>query len=195
MYRHLHILILVLLIPFVGVRAQAIEFGQYYDGATLEVEVPEWCHLDFGEVELGDTGTVSIGDVDQGCIEITGIRFLDVVVTITKPTHLTLNGNPCLPENITSCAMVLNLQTSYNNRSTFEDYFSAVSFTSSTITFPLAARMGGPPVPPTPSFNLPENVNLPTSTSYIYFYGSVVSNINNQGGSYTASIEIEVEYF
>lgn len=183
------------MIPLVGVRAQAIEFGQYYDAATLEIEVPEWCNLDFGEVDLGGTGTVNIGDIDQGCIEITGIRFLDVVVTITKPTHLTLNGNPCLPENITTCAMVLNLQTSYNNRSTFEDYFSAISFTSSTITFPLAARMSGPPVPPTPSFTLPENVNLPTSTAYIYFYGSVTSNVNNQGGSYTASIEIEVEYF
>lgn len=172
------------------VKAQDIRFGEFYDSNTLNIFYDtEEGNLDFGIVFHNTTKEINIGDPEQGFIEIEGIAFLDVVVTFTIPSHLLLDGEPCT--ELDQCAMVLNLQKAYNNRTTIEDINSAILISTPTVLFPLRPRVSGPPVPPTPD----SGQVFPTATAYLYFFGSLSIGENQTAGDYSNTVEIEVSYY
>lgn len=174
----------------IDARAQ-IGFGGFYSGATLSIDKPADGDLDFGTVPLDDITSVAIHESpNRGYIEIEGVAFLDVIVSLTRPNQLLLNGDPC--SEPTECSMALSLLTAYNNTDIVDNTAAAVTFSGTTVTFPIRGRTSGPPRPPDPDI---EGISLPTASAFIYFYGSVTTYATNIAGSYSNTIIVDVEYY
>jgi hypothetical protein len=170
--------------------AQEIPFGSFYTGAPISLFTIR--DLDFGTIVAGDTKERQLGSGDEAVIELEGIPYLDVVVSVTAPDYVYLNGDDlCV---LPACRLPLTLNYAYTNNLELVDQIGgAIPFPSGTARFPIQRRVTGPPMPPPdPSIAL---VSFPNATSYIYIHGSVTSIIGSTAGDYQSTITVTVEYF
>lgn len=172
------------------VSAQEIPFGSFYTGAPISLFTIR--DLDFGTIVAGDTKERQLGSGDEAVIELEGIPYLDVVVSIAAPDYVYLNGDDlCV---VPACRLPLTLDYAYTNNLELVDQINtAVQFSSGTARFPIQRRVTGPPMPPPdPSITI---VSFPSATSYIYIYGTVASIVGSTSGDYSSTITVTVEYF
>ncbi len=177
--------------------AQQVSFGLYTDAdLSMTVLVPD--ELDFGDRISGE-GTVSIllADDEVVPIEIEGVAYLDVTVTLEPPTgdFLVLEGDP---ENLTEPdkRLPVTIKMAYYNRgqpNITEDAakLEAIEVVGHTATFQIRRRPGGPPGPPP----VPPHAGYvpPTAKAYLFIYGDLtVGNVN--AGPYSGIINVHVEY-
>lgn len=175
---------------YTNLHAQNIDFGQY---ESSSVTVTGERNLAFGELFKGDILNISLGSGLEGVISLTGIRYMDAFVDISPYpiNYLFLNGDDsCVT---VTCRMALTVSTSYTNSGQLIDnIIGAVGFSSATARFPIRTRPAGPPrTPPVPPH---AGYTPPTSTAYIYFYGSVTSDLGNAAGNYWTTITVTVTY-
>lgn len=177
--------------------AQQVSFGLYTDAdLTMTVLVPD--ELDFGDRISGE-GSVSILLTDDNVvpIEIEGVAYLDVTVTLEPPdgNFLLLEGDP---ENLTESdkRLPVTIKMAYYNRgqpniTEDEAKLQAIEVAGHTATFQIRRRPGGPPGPPP----VPPHAGYvpPTAKAYLFIYGDLtVGNVN--AGPYSGIINIHVEY-
>ncbi len=179
------------------VEAQRIGFGLYSSyNLTLTNLMPE--DLDFGTVVKG-SGLVSISLADNEVvpIEIEGVEYLDVTVTLTAPA-----GNVLLLEgdgaylNDPDRSMPVTIKMAYYNGGmpnipVDTAKAQAIEVTGDMITFAIRRRPGGPPGPPP----VPPHAGYvpPSAVAYLFIYGSLnVGDVN--AGPYKGTIDINVEY-
>ena len=177
--------------------AQQVGFGLYTNSdLTLTKLVPD--ELDFGDRISGE-GSVQILLSDDAAvpIEIEGVAYLDVTVTITPPDgdYLVLMGDPAnLDEQ--DKRMLVNIRMAYYNRgqdgiTEIAAKAEAIEVVGNTVTFQIRRRPGGPPGPPP----VPPHAGYtpPTAKAYLFIYGDLtVGNVN--AGPYSGLIDVHVEY-
>ncbi|MDZ7771880.1 MAG: hypothetical protein U5K31_03955 [Balneolaceae bacterium] len=167
--------------------AQEIDFSQFGSYTITLEPVPGYESLDFGSVINGE-GNVSVDlgdDPGMAVLSITGVKYLDVVVTITKPDAL-LPIDPGVTDEIP----FTTLEAAYANHGD-NDYLKAKMMGNLQARFPILERQFLPPGPP-PDPPI-EGVSPPSETAYIYLWGSI--NVGNvAAGDYSATIDITVEY-
>lgn len=177
-------------------QAQRVGFGLFSNhNLTLTSVGP--AELDFGIVLSGQPNPVNIllTDPEVVVIEIEGVAYLDVTVTITPPENnrIALEG---IPGNFydNSKSMPVSIHMAYSN-SGAQDASAALAqamvVAGNQVTFPVRRRLSGPPgPPPTPPH---AGYTPPTAKAYIFIYGSLtVGNVN--AGPYSGEIEIHAEY-
>lgn len=177
----------IFLISFLDLSAQDIDFSQYSSyTVTIETE-PGSETLQFGNVIQGQgETTVNLGDSPgMAVLGITGVPYLDVIVTVTKPSEL-------LPVDAGNSDTIpfTTLNAAYANNGS-NDYLQANVINGLQARFPILARQSTPPgPPPTPPR---EGVGPPTETAFLYLWGTIdVGEV--QAGEYTATINVSVEY-
>lgn len=198
--RHLITALLVFLLPVIfesAGYAQQVGFGLYADeDLVVTTLVPD--ELDFGSRISGE-GPVSIllSDEEVVVLEIEGVAYLDVTVTLTPPMNnfILLMGD----ENYLNDAnrrMPINVKMAYYNRGqpnidipTAKQ--QAIEVTGHMATFQIRRRPGGPPGPPP----IPPHAGYtpPSAKAYLFIYGDItVGNVN--AGPYSGIIDIHIEY-
>lgn len=170
--------------------AQDIDFGQY-EGSSLTVTGER--NLAFGALIKGDVLNISLGSGIEGVISLTGIRYMDAFIDISPYPieYIYLDGDDSCVS--VTCRMSLNLTTSFTNSGQLIDNVSgATLFTGATARFPIRTRPSGPPQPPP----IPPHAGYtpPTATAFIYFYGSLTSDLGNAAGIYWTAITVTVSY-
>jgi hypothetical protein len=174
----------------INLYAQNIDFGQY-EGSSVTVSGER--DLTFGDLFKGEVLNIALGSGLEGVISLNGIRYMDAFVEISPfpLDYLYLDGDDgCVS---VTCRMALSVSTSYTNSGQLLDNVTgAIGFTGATARFPIRNRPPGPPRPPP----VPPHAGYtpPTSTSYIYFYGSITSDSGNAAGSYWTTITVTVTY-
>jgi hypothetical protein len=177
--------------------AQQVGFGLYTDSdLTLTKLTPD--DLDFGDRISGE-GTVQILLNDDAAvpIEIEGVAYLDVTVTLTPPDgdYLVLQGDA---ENLSeeSKRMPIDIRMAYYNRgqegiTEIAAKAEAIEVVGNMVTFQIRRRPGGPPGPPP----VPPHAGYtpPIAKAYLFIYGDLtVGNVN--AGPYSGLINVHVEY-
>jgi hypothetical protein len=150
--------------------------------------------LEFGMV-MQNEGLKNIVLLNSKQFSLEGVKYLDVIVDITAPNFLLLDGDIGCQTDPT-CRLPFTLQAAYANRGNNDTNQATQMTVLSNIAsaqFPILQRGNGPPgPPPTPVFE-GYNPNLYLETAYLYIYGSIsVGNID--AGTYTSSITIEISY-
>ncbi|MDG5766027.1 hypothetical protein QA596_01020 [Balneolales bacterium ANBcel1] len=147
--------------------------------------------LDFGFLISGDgLVEIDINSEDVVIVEIEGVRYLDVFVTLDAPPYLTLGGLPTTEENE---RMEFTLQGAYANQGSGNTTpaFRQL-FTGTSARFPIFRRTGGPPgPPPTPPHS---GYVPPRESAYLFLGGSIEVGESQDAGFYSAEIIIEVSY-
>ena len=190
-------LLVVLMFRPGGVQAQQVDFGLYAEeGITLTPLVPD--ELDFGD-RLSGEGLFSIDlqEEEAVVIEIEGVAYLDVTVTLTPPTNnfILLEGNE-EHLNDENRRIPLTVNMAYYNRGQENIDIptakqQAVEVPGHMATFQIRRRPGGPPGPPP----VPPHAGYtpPTATAYLFIYGDInVGDVN--AGPYSGIIDVHVEY-
>lgn len=203
-HRFLHKLIpLILLLAafwMTPLSAQQVNFGTHAEGYDLMLTplVPD--ELDFGDRVSGE-GTVQIQLTDDEVvpIEIEGVAYLDVTVTLEPPAEnfLVLEGNlDYLEEGHEDKRMPVTIRMAYYNKgqeniTEEEAKTDAIEVVGNTATFRIRRRPGGPPgPPPTPPH---ANYTPPTAIAYLFIYGDLtVGDVN--AGPYVGQMNVHVEY-
>lgn len=201
-------MLLVLLVRPGGVLAQQVDFGLFaeqYDDIALEIRTLEGGEaiLDFGSLNSGsgsDDPNATIVKTDDRAVvlEIEGVAYLDVTVTLTPPlgNFIFLSGNEDFA-NDEKRQIPINVKMAYFNRVPKGDDFHPNMASGSTevvgdmATFQIRRRPGGPPgPPPTPPH---AGYTPPTAKAYLIIYGDInVGNVN--AGPYSGIIDVHVEY-
>lgn len=181
---------LSLVVSSSNIQAQEIPFGSFYTGAPISVFTIR--DLDFGTIVAGDTKARALGSGDEAVLELEGIPYLDVVVTINVPDYVYLDGDDlCVTAD---CRLPLTLNYAYTNNLELTDQVgTAIMFTTTTERFPIQRRVTGPPMPPPDPFL--GTVTYPSAAAYIYIYGSITSIGSSTSGDYESTITVTVEYF
>ncbi len=177
--------------------AQRVNFGLHAgEGLMLTPLVPDELH--FGDM-FSNEGTVQINLSDDEVvpIEIEGIAYLDVTVTLEPPggDKLVLEGD-LSHVNDAQKSMPVNIRMAYYNRGlegigTDEARAEAIEVVGNSITFQIRRRPGGPPgPPPTPPHS---GYTPPTAKAYLFIYGELeVGDVH--AGPYSGLINVHVEY-
>jgi hypothetical protein len=173
-------------------QGQEINFGDYYNYSATLTPIN---NLDFGVV-VNDSGVKTFGISESATIMLEGVKYLDVIVTIT-PENLQAQGS-CTG----NCEIEFTLEASYANFGS-DNIVNATQMAKigdiATARFPILQRTNGPPgPPPTPVHgdNPVDIINNPNiyETAYIYIYGSINVPSLNASGLYVGTIEVRVEY-
>lgn len=174
---------------------QEINFGDY-GNYTLTVAELNNNDLAFGQVVSG-SGTHSININNAKIIEITGVKYIDVIVDVMGPASLYLNGNTGNAGD-SQKTLPFTLEAAYaNNKGTPSvgqaKFITDITNNDFVTQFPILERQsrppGPPPTPPTDDFDQSQV----EETAYLYLYGSIdVGNVD--AGSYSATIQVTVEY-
>lgn len=191
-------LVIVLAVCFSSrAMAQQVGFGLYTNSElTLTKLAPDV--LDFGDRISGE-GQVQILLSDDAAvpIEIEGVAYLDVTVTLTPPDgdFIVLQGDA---DNLSeeSKRMAVNIRMAYYNRgqegiTEIAAKAEAIEVVGNTVTFQIRRRPGGPPGPPP----VPPHAGYtpPVAKAYLFIYGDLtVGNVN--AGPYSGLIDVHVEY-
>ncbi len=169
---------------------EEIHFGDYHNYSATLLELGAG-GLDFGPIITGE-GQKSISLSEAKVISIKGIKYLDIIVSITADQYLKLTPACSDP----SCRIPFTLQAAYANKGSNtigEARFFTVTANSAAKRFPILRREGMPPGPPPTPPHKEFNPALYMETAYIYLYGSVnVGNVN--AGSYSGNITVTVIY-
>jgi hypothetical protein len=150
----------------------------------------------FRTLIAGDTKDLHLGSNDEGVIEISGLPFLDVMVTVPPVNFLYLGGDDsCVSA---SCRIAVTFNFHYTNRgeTDFQPGYdnSARPFSIGGMArFQILERVSGPPgPPPTPTIT---GVSLPAAQqAYIYVSGSITNSTGADIGSYSNTITVTISY-
>lgn len=174
---------------------QEINFSEYgsYTIALNNVSINDLVFA--GPITTG-SGLHSVELSDAYVLEIEGVKFLDVLTSITQISgggFLTLDGMETTDEDK---RIPFTLEAAYANRGN-NNIADAKLFTVSSNTtserFPILARLGQAPGPPPPPPTANFNQAAVNETAYIYLYGSI--NVGNVvAGTYMGDIQVTVEY-
>lgn len=175
--------------------AQEINFSDYgsYTITLTKVNLED---LVFEGPITSGSGVHQVELIDALALEIEGVKFLDVLTSITQVSgggFLTLDGIEQTEENK---RIPFTLEAAYANRGNNnigDARFFTMADNSASQRFPILARLsqapGPPPPPPTANFDQ----SVVNESAYIYLYGSIdVGNV--VAGSYSGTIQIVVEY-
>lgn len=172
---------------------QEINFGQYADYTLTVGELNSGRSLDFGQVISGG-GTYSVDITNAKTITITGVKYLDVIVDVSAPISLFLNGNPGSSQTIP-----FTLQAAYANNSGTPTvgnakFITDMSNNSFIKRIPILERQSGqPPGPPPPPPTNAFDQSQVEETMHLYFYGSItVGQVD--AGNYSTQITITINY-
>ena len=173
--------------------AQEIDFGSYYNySVTLnEVGIDG---LDFGVILTGG-GPSSIEIANATIVTITGVKYLDIFVTIDADDELLLGANPAC-SGISTCSFDFDLEAAYTNKGS--DNINNVNIipvanNNGTARFPILHRTSAHPAPPpTPTYE-GYNPALYEDTAYLYLYGTITVGMVD-AGSYIGNITVTVSY-
>ena len=176
---------------------QEINFGQYGD-YSLTVDELNNDDLDFGQLISGSGNSKDIPITEAKVIEITGVEYIDVIVDVTAPTELYLNGNP---GNAGDPAKAINwtLKAAYaNNKGTPNvgqaKFITNISNNNFVKQFPILERQNRPPgPPPPPPTNEFEQAKV-EETAYLYIYGMIPNVGNVNAGGYSCIINVTIQY-
>lgn len=193
MRRSLILAVLLLAIGWPGY-AQEIHFGQYAN-YSLTVDELNNNDLDFGQI-ITESGTNSIEINNAKIIEITGVKYLDVIVDITADNDLYLNGNTGNAGDPQK-SIPLTLEAAYANNAGTPTIGQAkiinVANNNFTTRFPILERQNQPPGPPPPPPTNAFDQSKVEETAYFYLYGSI--NVGDvDAGSYSSQITVTVSY-
>jgi hypothetical protein len=186
-------ILMLLLCSFPVLHAQQIDFGDYYDSATLSSQVLQ--HLNFGTMIEGDTRSRELGSFDEAVIEISGLPFLDIMITFTPISFLYLDGDDSCDNSSCRISLLLNYVYTNNGMADFAPGYDieAIPFLMSTARFPILRRVSGPPgPPPLPSI---AGVSLPDpENAYIYIFGDITNTTGALLGSYRNTLTVSIVY-
>ncbi len=174
-------------IDFSGFSSQYSPNGSY---STSIIDLGDGT-LDFDKL-LNDQGVVNIGILDNETLEfeLSGVKYLDLFVTVNADANMELLG--CASE---SCRIPFTLGASFTNRGVNSKAQATEIFidmsNNGDVVFPIRYRGNLPPgPPPTPFYEgfIPE-----TEKAYLYIYGSIDVGIKDSG-IYSGDITITVNY-
>ena len=174
--------------------AQEIDFGSYSSAYSVTLSELTATDLEFGLVIQGE-GIKNIEIADSKVIELEGVKYLDVITTITADEYLLLDSNPSCATNV-SCRIPFALEAGYANRGQNNVVFSVPMNVASNVAsaqFPIRYRGSNPPGPPPTPVYEGYNPALYNDTAYIYIYGSITVGFVD-AGSYSANISVQVSY-
>ncbi len=176
------------------VSAQEIDFGDYYNYTLTVAELNPGTDFEFGTIVSG-SGSNVLTIANSKVITITGVKYLDVFVTVTADDELLLGGNPgCVGDP--SCSIDFELEAAYANRGSNnigQARIISVTANSGTAQFPIKYRTTAPPSPPPTPVYEGYNPAAFNETAYLYIYGSLsVGTVN--AGSYTGNIDVTLIY-
>ncbi|WP_232803083.1 hypothetical protein [Gracilimonas amylolytica] len=175
--------------------AQEIDFGDFSSKYTVSItELIPAEDLSFGMV-IQNEGLKTVDLLDAKVLMIEGVKYLDVVVTITADNYLYLNNDVSCNGSNSNC-IPFTLQAAYANRgnnNTNQAVLMQVASNVASAQFPILARGNRPPGPPPTPVYEGYNPALFNETAYLYLYGSI--NVGNQNaGSYSGQIQVTVTY-
>lgn len=190
-----YILLLVLLSISPGMLiAQEINFGSYSSQYTMTLtDLAPASDLDFGLVITGFDQEIDL--FNAKVLSIEGVRYLDVIVDVTGPQYLTLDGAPCGASN---CRIPFTVRAAYANKGT-NSTSQAILMTTVGLTasaqFPIRYRGNAPPGPPPTPVYEGYNPSAFNETAYLYIYGDLdFTDGDVNAGSYSGDISITVQY-
>lgn len=183
---------LLLLLLAQPVVSQEIDFSQY-GNYSLSVTELNGSDLDFGQVISG-SGPKTIDINNAKIIDITGVKYLDVIVDVQAAEFLYLNGTQTTDDQK---RFKLDLEAAYANPAGTPNVGNAkiinVPNNNFTTRFPILERQSQPPGPPPPPPTDAYDQSKVEETAYFYLYGSInVDNVN--AGSYSTTITVTVSY-
>ncbi|HLR77404.1 MAG TPA: hypothetical protein VK106_07055 [Balneolaceae bacterium] len=176
-----------------NVNAQEINFGKF-GNYSLSVTELSGQGLDFGNVISGN-GAYNVELANAKILSLTGMKYLDVFISIDADDELLLNKNPACAGD-PSCSVPFTLQAAYANtgmQSIAKARFFNVNSNSVDKQIPILRRKNGPPGPPPPPPHKGYNPEEYNETAYIYLFGSI--NVGSvDAGTYTGNITVTVIY-
>lgn len=185
--------ILIILAFFLASEAkgQEIDFGNYYDYTVTLSELNPLSDLEFGTL-FQNQGTVNIDITEAKVLTLEGVRYLDVLVTITADnnmvnTDMGCSGNCTIP--FTLEAAYANLGADNTGQSTLMPVISNVA----NAQFPILKRTSGAPGPPPTPVYEGYDPSLFNETAYLYIYGSITVGLVS-AGTYSSTITVSVSY-
>jgi len=191
------IMMVVLMVYPGGLQAQQVDFGLYAEeGITLTPLVPDV--LDFGDRFSGEgLFSIDLQEEEAVVIEIEGVAYLDVTVTLTPPTNnfILLEGNEEYLDDENNRIPLTVKMAFYNHGQENIDIPTAkqqaIEVPGHMATFQIRRRPGGPPgPPPTPPH---AGYTPPTAKAYLFIFGNIsVGEVN--AGPYSGIIDVHVEY-
>ena len=176
--------------------SQEINFGSDYSTVySVSVDLLNLGEsLDYGFV-VQNQGVESASINDAVVLTITGVRYLDVLVTVTADDYLLKNGDIGCATDPT-CRISFSLEAAYANRgnnNVSQAMNMVVASNIATAQFPIKYRGNQPPGPPPTPVYTGFDPSIYNDTAYLYVYGSIsVGAID--AGNYTSSIDITVNY-
>lgn len=171
--------------------AQEIDFGDYYNYSSTLAELNPLSDLEFGTVVQG-AGVMSIGISEAKVLTIEGVRYLDVLVTITADNNLVNDDIGC----VGSCTIPFTLEAAFANLGADNIGQSSPMTVLSNVAsaqFPILKRTSGPAGPPPTPVYTGYDPTVFNETAYLYVYGSINVGMVN-AGSYSSNITVSVSY-
>jgi hypothetical protein len=174
-----------------SIHAQEIDFGDFYNYSFTVSELNPLDDLDFGLL-VQNQGFTSVGIAQSKVITIEGVKYLDVLVTVSADNNLTNTDVGCTG----SCTIPFTLEASYANLGA-DNIGQATTMTVlanvANAQFPILKRTSGPAgPPPTPVFE-GFNPAVFNETAYLYVYGSLNVGMVN-AGSYSGVVTVSISY-
>jgi len=190
MSKSVKILAFLCLLLTTSAKSQEINFGSYYSYTASLIELNPASSLEFGTLIQGLT-PISIDLAEAKILAIEGVKYLDIIVTITA-TDLLNTDIGCSGD----CSIPFTLEAGYANLGS-ENIGQVtpmiVSSNIATAQFPILRRTGGAPGPPPTPVYEGFDPSIFNETAYIYIYGSLIVGSAN-AGSYEGTINVSVSY-
>ncbi len=176
------------------VTAQEIDFGSYSSQYTMTLsDLAPASDLDFGLVITGIDQEIDL--FNAKVLSIEGVRYLDVIVDVTGPQYLTLDGAPC---GTSTCRIPFTIRAAYANKgvnSTSQAILMTTIGLTASAQFPIKYRGNAPPGPPPTPVYEGYNPSAFNETAYLYIYGDLdFTEGDVNAGSYSGDITITVQY-
>tara|TARA_R110000868_G_scaffold304437_10_gene565152 strand:- start:26653 stop:27192 length:540 start_codon:yes stop_codon:yes gene_type:complete len=170
-----------------------INFGNYSSKYTVSA-TSTTSSIVLGDVIQGQ-GNINIPIESAGIVEIVGVKYLDVIVTIMADQGLVVQ-EACTPTAYIVCDIPYTLQAAYVNRGTNNINQAVnidVSANTASVVIPIKYRGNAPPGPPPTPVYEGYNPAIFNETAYIYIYGSIDVGFA-RAGDYKATITVSVNY-
>jgi hypothetical protein len=173
-----------------------IHFGKY-GSYSLMAGTMNNDPLDFGAIISG-SGVYNVDINNAKVISVTGVEYLDVIVTVDAQPDLYLNGDAGNAGDAEK-SIPFTLKAAYANNKGVPNigaakFINNISNNTFTTRFPILERQAMPPGPPPPPPTNAFEQSKVEETAYLYLYGSLnVGNVN--AGTYSSEIEVTISYF
>ena len=178
--------------------AQKINFGAYTTSQGITLSIPSSPgYLDFCSKQqwIGSgtlvTVTILLSDVGTQYIKIIGDATRDITITVSAPQYL-ITGTGGSGKQIPFTCNFAYSNLGSSDPSTAKSTAIQIPAGFTAITLPMLRRASGVPAPPpTPAHG---GYTAPQATAYLFIYGKLgpVGSVNS--GTYTGTINVNVNY-